>query len=398
MNREQQPIDQTPATDLVAPPHMEFAFEGHQLRTLLIDGEPWFVGKDVAEALGYGNTRKALLDHCKKAQDVGGSQIVTPNESNDLQGFRSKYGVDPSTKIIPESDVYRLIIKSKLPSAEKFEKKIMEEILPTIRKTGSYGAPAQLSGPELMAAALIEANATIQQAQLQIAQKDAQLRTQAPLMESYRAHYSMEEVENFEAFADRWGFKNGPLTQVCEERGYLSKASKYRPNDISLEPGEEPTAELGIFRSKRVKTGTGDNQKQRVHATIICGKSPDLARLVLYRFGRDAFAKPKRKSDTRQTDKFNELCVELKAMRDDGYEFDNRLIAKMQIHPDIAYWAEHGTIDGVEDQGQVDAWVSGWLCICPDYALFAWASTACSTSRLRALRRWFLNWRLLGSV
>jgi prophage antirepressor-like protein len=302
----------------------------------------------VCKALGVEQPHKATgrLDDDEK-QVVG--RDVAPGILNPGQN-----GGAQSTTIINESGLYSLILSSRKPEAKPFKKWVTSEVLPTIRKTGSYGAPAQLSGPELMAAALIEANQTLQQAQLQIAQQDAQLRTQAPLVESYRAHYSMEEVENFDAFADRWGFKNGPLTQVCEERGYLSKASKYRPNDVSLEPGEEPTAELGIFRSKRVKTGTGDNQKQRVHATIICGKSPDLARLVLYRFGRDAFAKPKRKSDTRQTDKFNELCAELKAMRDDGYEFDNRLITGMQVHPDIGYWAEHGTIEGVDDLGQVE--------------------------------------------
>ncbi|MCT4609148.1 MAG: antA/AntB antirepressor family protein [Pelagimonas sp.] len=363
MNREQQPIDQTPATDLVAQEHGPF----HIDYDVTIDGEPTVNARELHKFLEVGkdftNWIKGMIEKYGFSEGQDYVEIFA------RQNGRAKRGGHNKKEYFITFDMGKeLSMVSKTPKGKEARKFFIES---DKRRRELEAAPPALTGAPLLAAAFIEAKATLEAAQLQIEQKDAQLRTQAPLMESYRAHYSMEEVENFEAFADRWGFKNGPLTQVCEERGYLSKASKYRPNDISLEPGEEPTAELGIFRSKRVKTGTGDNQKQRVHATIICGKSPDLARLVLYRFGRDAFAKPKRKSDTRQTDKFNELCVELKAMRDDGYEFDNRLIAKMQIHPDIAYWAEHGTIDGVEDQGQVDAWASGWLCICPDYALFA---------------------------
>lgn len=109
-----------------------FDFKGNPVRVIEIQGEPWFVGKDVAQALGYSNPRDALGRHCKRAQNVGESGNATPSD------------LDPQTTIIPESDVYRLIIKSKLPEAERFEVLVMEEILPSIRKTGSYGAPAAL--------------------------------------------------------------------------------------------------------------------------------------------------------------------------------------------------------------------------------------------------------------
>jgi prophage antirepressor-like protein len=85
-------------------------------------GEIWFVAKDVAVALGYKNRSKAVHDHCKRkgvtnCYTLGGQQAVT---------------------IIPEADVYRLIIRSKLPTAEQFEEWVMEEVLPSIRKTGTY--------------------------------------------------------------------------------------------------------------------------------------------------------------------------------------------------------------------------------------------------------------------
>lgn len=99
-----------------------------EIRTIEIDGKPYFVGTDVAKALGYSNPRKAILDHCK-----GVTKRDTPTSS----------GVQ-SMSYINEGDLYRLIMKSKLPSAEKFESWVMDEVLPSIRKTGSYQKPMTL--------------------------------------------------------------------------------------------------------------------------------------------------------------------------------------------------------------------------------------------------------------
>ena len=96
-----------------------------EIRTTEIDGKPYFVASDVANALGYTNPRKAVIDHCK-----GVTKRDTPTSS----------GVQ-SMSYIGEGDLYRLIMKSKLPSAEKFESWVMDEVLPSIRKTGSYGKP-----------------------------------------------------------------------------------------------------------------------------------------------------------------------------------------------------------------------------------------------------------------
>lgn len=96
-----------------------------EIRTIEIDGKPYFVGTDVAKALGYSNPRKAILDHCK-----GVTKRDTPTSS----------GIQ-SMSYINEGDLYRLIMKSKLPSAEKFESWVMDEVLPTIRKIGSYQKP-----------------------------------------------------------------------------------------------------------------------------------------------------------------------------------------------------------------------------------------------------------------
>ena len=96
-----------------------------EIRTIEIDGKPYFVGTDVAKALGYNNPRDAVSRHCK-----GVVKHDTPTSS----------GIQ-SMSYINEGDLYRLIMKSKLPSAEKFESWVMDEVLPTIRKTGSYRKP-----------------------------------------------------------------------------------------------------------------------------------------------------------------------------------------------------------------------------------------------------------------
>jgi prophage antirepressor-like protein len=101
--------------------------ENHSIRIILIDEKEWFVSKDIAVLLGYTNPQKAIRDHCKKSEAIGS-----------FKGVNDSFTLDPQTKIIPESDVWRLIVKSRLPEAEKIEEWIMEEVLPQIRKTGSY--------------------------------------------------------------------------------------------------------------------------------------------------------------------------------------------------------------------------------------------------------------------
>lgn len=103
-----------------------FAFDSQAVRVVMVDGEPWFVGKDVALVLGYVNPADAVTKHCKgiakryPLQTAGGMQEV---------------------RIISEPDMLRLIVGSKLPAAERFERWVFEEVLPSIRKTGSYAMP-----------------------------------------------------------------------------------------------------------------------------------------------------------------------------------------------------------------------------------------------------------------
>ena len=110
-----------------------------EIRTLEIDGEPWFAGKDVAKALGYSNPQKALRDHVD-------SEDKTVNESFTVNGTM---GI-----LINESGLYSLILSSKLPTAKRFKRWVTNEVLPAIRKHGAYAVEEVLNNPDMLISAL----------------------------------------------------------------------------------------------------------------------------------------------------------------------------------------------------------------------------------------------------
>lgn len=96
-----------------------------------LDNEPWFVGKDVASALGYNDATKAVRDHVEKEDKIMGVQNGSPSITDNLG--RIQYPV-----WINESGLYSLILSSKLPTAKQFKHWVTAEVLPAIRKTGGY--------------------------------------------------------------------------------------------------------------------------------------------------------------------------------------------------------------------------------------------------------------------
>ena len=106
------------------------------VRTVEIDGKPYFIGNDVAKALGYAVPKDAISRHCKGA-------------------LKHRYltdGGEQEVKVIPEGDIYRLVIKSQLPKAEEFEHWIFDDVIPTIRKHGMYAKQELLDNPDLLIA------------------------------------------------------------------------------------------------------------------------------------------------------------------------------------------------------------------------------------------------------
>lgn len=126
-----------------------FNFEQNEVRTILVNGEPYFVGKDVASVLGYSNTPKAIRDHVDE-------EDKTQNESFTVNGT--------ALMLINESGLYSLILKSKLQNARKFKRWVTSEVLPTIRKTGSYtNVPQSFAQALRLAADLEEKNQLLEQ-------------------------------------------------------------------------------------------------------------------------------------------------------------------------------------------------------------------------------------------
>ena len=139
-----------------------FNFENHEVRSLLLNNEPWFVGKDVADVLGYSNSRKAMADHV----DDEDKEVLTSRNVT-LENIPNR-----GITVVNESGLYSLILSSKLPSAKKFKRWVTSEVLPALRKTGQYQVK-ELSGQELMAKALIEAQSVL-------AAKDKQIEEMKP--------------------------------------------------------------------------------------------------------------------------------------------------------------------------------------------------------------------------
>lgn len=141
----------------------EFYFNGDAVRTLLRDNEPYFVGKDVAEILGYSNPRDALSKHVDsddkgvaKCDTLGGTQQIA---------------------IINESGLYSLILSSKLPDAKKFKRWVTSEVLPTIRKHGAYMTDAKAAAIVTDKGSLAD---LLQQAAEQLKRKDIQIEQMKP--------------------------------------------------------------------------------------------------------------------------------------------------------------------------------------------------------------------------
>ena len=142
------------------------AFEGHNIRIITDQqGEPWFVAADIARALGYNDADQAIRRHCKgvtkaPVETTGGMQRAS---------------------IIPERDVYRLVMRSKLESAERFEEWVVGEVLPSIRKHGGYLMGQEQDTPELiMAKALMVAQSVIDRKSQELAAAQQTIAANAP--------------------------------------------------------------------------------------------------------------------------------------------------------------------------------------------------------------------------
>ena len=137
------------------------------LRIVMVNSEPWFVGKDIAEKLGYSNPQKAVRTHVDD-EDKGVNEMDTPGGKQNII-------------VINESGLYSLILKSKLPEAKQFKRWVTSEVLPSIRKDGGYIATnSDMSDEEIMAKALMVAQKTIERKNLELQEHKRIIEEQKP--------------------------------------------------------------------------------------------------------------------------------------------------------------------------------------------------------------------------
>ena len=227
-----------------------FNFENNQVRTLLINDEPWFVGKDVAEILGYSNPRDALSKHVD-SEDKNSVAIHDGNKGN------------PNLTIINESGVYALVFSSKLKSAKKFKHWVTSEVLPTLRKTGSYATP-QLTGEELMAKALIEAKSVLERQNKQI----IEMKPKALFADTVAASDSSILVGQEAKLISQSGCKMGQnrFFAWLRENGYLcSKGENYNMPT-------QKSREMDLIEIKIRTVTNPDGSVRETKTPVITGK------------------------------------------------------------------------------------------------------------------------------
>lgn len=167
--------------------HEEFG----QVRSVVIEGDPWFVGKDVAEALGYKDTKSALQDHVDsedkqilKSGDLPPLENHLPKEVFPINFVRADIP-NRGLTIINESGVYALVFGSKLPGAKQFKRWVTSEVLPALRKTGKYEMEA-VSDAEILARAVLVAQNVIREKDDQILALEEKVESQQQTIEDYQ--------------------------------------------------------------------------------------------------------------------------------------------------------------------------------------------------------------------
>ena len=237
-----------------------------QIRTVIIDNKPYFVGSDIAKALGYNEPHKAITRHCKGGMKhpIGVQTGVKANGTPALQ--------EVEMLIIPESDIYRLIIKSKLPSAEQFEAWVMEEVLPSIRKSGGYIAgQEQMSDSELMAKALLVAQKQIEQRNLIIEQQKAKIEEDRPktiFADAVATSKTSILIGDLAKLICQNGYQIGQkrLFEWMRKNGYLIK------NGSSKNMPTQRYVEQGLFEIKESNVQNPDGSVRITKTTKVTGK------------------------------------------------------------------------------------------------------------------------------
>lgn len=227
-----------------------------EIRTVDVDGKPYFVGIDIARALGYSNPSKAIIQHCK-----GVTKLGIPSK-----------GGKQETNCIPEGDLYRLITHSELESSERFESWVFDEVLPSIRKNGGYIAGQEsLSDEELLSKALLVA-------QNKIAERDGIIKRQQEKIEADKPKTIFADAVS----ASKTSILIGDLAKLICQNGYQIGQKRLfqwlRDNGYLIKSGNSKNmpmqryVENGLFEIKESNVQNPDGSVRTTRTTKVTGK------------------------------------------------------------------------------------------------------------------------------
>lgn len=253
-------------TDILTFNNPEFG----SIRTIEQNGDPWFVGKDVAEALGYSNPQKAIRDHVDDL-DKGVNEMDTPGGKQQMP-------------IINESGLYSLIFSSKLEGAQRFKRWVTSEVLPSIRKSGHYMTPAALRE------AILNPDTVIQLAQQIKAEREKNARLTAENAKLSAANQAMQpkadyfdrqvaanQLTGLQETADELHIPRQTFTRWLVERKYL-----YRNPSGKLVPN--PAMNDGLFQLRQYDK---DGKRITGTQTMVTPKGREAFRLMLIGPGKE---------------------------------------------------------------------------------------------------------------
>lgn len=231
-----------------------FDFDGSGIRTLTIGTEPYFVGKDVAEVLGYSNPQKAIRNHVDD-EDKGVNEMDTPG------------GKQPIV-IINESGLYSLILGSKLPEAKRFKRWVTSEVLPSLRRNGMYAMDELLDNPDLAINALQKLKEE-REARRQLELQNAQMKPKALFAEAVETSSTSILIGDMAKLLRQNGVEVGQrrLFDWLRTNGWLMKSGESRnmPTQKAMEKGyfeikertiQNPDGSVRITKTTKV-TGKG---------------------------------------------------------------------------------------------------------------------------------------------
>lgn len=231
-----------------------FTFDGSTVRTIMINSEPHFIGKDVAEILGYSNPLKAIRTHVDQ-EDRGVNEMDTPGGKQRLI-------------VINESGLYSLILSSKLPTAKRFKHWVTSEVLPTIRKHGAYAVDDLLDDPDLA----IKAFTALKEERAKrkaVEAKNAEMKPKALFADAVATSNTCILIGDLAKILKQNGIEIGQrrLFAWMRENGYLIKRKGADWNSPT-----QRAMQLGLFEIKETAIDHSDGHVTVSKTTKVTGK------------------------------------------------------------------------------------------------------------------------------